>query len=66
MISSALVTCVCIGDITGDGNVNGPDLAEILSAWGTANANADLNGDGLVSGADLSLVLAGWGPCPGT
>lgn len=60
-----LDACVCIADINGDGSVGGPDLAVILSAWGTANPSADLDGDGLVSGADLSLVLANWGSCPG-
>jgi hypothetical protein len=63
---AVLDACVCIADINGDGSVGGPDLAVILSGWGTSNPNADLNGDGLVTGADLSLVLANWGPCPGS
>ncbi len=60
-----LDACVCIADINDDGTVGGPDLAVVLSFWGTSNAGADLDGDGLVTGADLSLILANWGPCPG-
>lgn len=51
-----------LGDVTGDGHVDGADLAGLLSEWGsTANARSDLNGDGIVDGADLALLLAAWG-----
>jgi hypothetical protein len=60
--------CLCPGDITGNGEVNGADLAELLAAWGPCVSgicqDADLNGDGLINGADLSILLSAWGPCP--
>jgi len=50
-------------DINNNGVVDGTDLTELLSAWGTNNADADINGDGVVEGADLTVVLVSWGPC---
>ena len=47
-------------DLTGDGYVNGADLATLLASWNTANPTADLNGDGNVDGSDLAVVLAAW------
>ncbi len=58
--------CQCLGDISGDGLVNGVDLAFVLSLWGTSGGGAgasDVTGDGAVDGMDLSVVLGGWGPC---
>ena len=54
---------ICAADITGDGEVDGQDLAHLLSRWGTSNSGADLNSDGVVNGADLTEVLSGWGIC---
>jgi hypothetical protein len=54
----------CIGDLNGDGIVDGADLTMLLGAWGTDDPVADLNGDGLVDGADLTLMLGAWGLCP--
>ncbi|MFZ4750845.1 MAG: DUF6851 domain-containing protein [Phycisphaerales bacterium] len=54
---------VCIADLSGDGQVEGADMALLLNAWGTANADADLSADGIVGGADLGLLLNAWGPC---
>jgi hypothetical protein len=51
-----------VGDLNGDGIVNGADLAILLGAWGQAGGPADLNGDGLVDGADLSILLSDWTP----
>jgi CxxC motif-containing protein (DUF1111 family) len=51
----------CVGDLTGDGFVNGADLATLLSAWGSAAG--DLTGDGTTNGADLATLLSAWGPC---
>ena len=48
-----------IGDIDGDGIVDGLDLAILLAAWGTSNG-ADLDGDGIVDGRDLSILLSQW------
>jgi formylglycine-generating enzyme required for sulfatase activity len=59
--------CICVADLTGNGIVNGADLAELLAVWGScgdACSSADFNGDGLVDGADLSVVLSAWGECP--
>ena len=56
----------CRGDVTGNGIVNGTDLAALLDAWGTAGTgefDCDINNDGLVNGADLTLVLGDWGSC---
>lgn len=50
----------CPTDINGDGTIDGIDLARILGAWGTADAEADVNGDGSVNGSDLALVLGDW------
>lgn len=54
-------------DIGGDPTqVDGADLAQLLSQWGAAaDGNpADFNGDSVVNGADLAILLANWGPCP--
>lgn len=53
----------CIGDLNGDGIVDGADLADILGSWGQSDVPADLNGDGSVDGADLTIILGNWGPC---
>jgi hypothetical protein len=59
--------CQCRGDITGNGVIDGIDLAIILSAWGSTRPtefDADIDNDGIVGGTDLAFVLSGWGPCP--
>jgi probable HAF family extracellular repeat protein len=48
-----------VGDLDGDGVVDGADLGAVLAAWGTSGA-ADLTGDGVVDGADLGVLLANW------
>jgi hypothetical protein len=48
-----------LGDLDGNGLVNGADLGLLLGAWGTAGPG-DLNGDGIVNGADLGLLLGAW------
>jgi len=53
----------CPADLNGDGVVDGADLGELLSAWGSSNPDADLNGDGVVDGADLGILLGAWGAC---
>jgi len=50
-------------DINNNGVVDGTDLTELLSAWGTNNADADIDGSGVVGGTDLTALLASWGPC---
>jgi len=54
---------VCPADLNGDGVVDGADLGELLSAWGSSKSSADLNGDGVVDGADLGELLSAWGAC---
>ncbi len=49
-----------LGDLDGDGDVDGADLAVLLGAWGTADRAADLNADGSVNGADLAILLGAW------
>jgi formylglycine-generating enzyme required for sulfatase activity len=56
----------CRGDVVRDSQVNGVDLAAVLSQWGTPGSSinsADINDDGFVNGQDLAFVLGGWGPC---
>jgi len=53
----------CPADLNEDGEIDGADLATILSAWGTFGGAADLNTDGVVDGADLTALLAAWGSC---
>lgn len=52
----------CLGDINGDGVVDGADLASMLSQWG-GPGTGDLNGDGTVDGQDLANLLGSWGDC---
>ena len=47
-------------DITGDGIVDGVDLAALLGSWGTSNPDADLDMDGVVGGGDLAMLLGCW------
>ena len=47
-------------DITGDGKVDGQDLARLLGAWGSSAGGGDLNGDGTVDGQDLAILLGAW------
>lgn len=53
-------------DLFPDHQVNGADLAALLSQWGPATVatRSDINLDGVVNGADLSYLLSFWGPCP--
>ncbi len=48
-----------VGDLNGDGLVNGADLAALLAQWG-GSGSADLNNSGTVDGADLAALLANW------
>ena len=49
-----------VGDINGDGLIDGQDLAKLLSDWGTDDPDSDLDGSGTVAGGDLSLLLSNW------
>jgi len=52
---------MCLGDFNLDGNVDGVDLANLLSNWG--GRSNDLSGNGFVGAEDLNLLLANWGTC---
>lgn len=56
VLSDAPIT----GDLDGDGQVNGSDLAALLGQWGLQGGSADLNQDGIINGADLAIFLANW------
>jgi len=50
-----------LGDLDGNGTVDGADLGLLLSAWGRCpRCIADLDGDGEVNGADLGILLSAW------
>lgn len=55
-----------LGDLDGNGAVEGPDLGLLLTAWGACTATcctADLNGDGFVNSLDLVLLRDSlWSP----
>ena len=46
------------GDVTGDGLINGADIAAVLANWG--GTAADVNHDGVTDGADILVILANW------
>ena len=57
----------CVGDITGDRNVDSSDIGILLALWNTSartNPEADINSDGTVNAADLGILLGAWGVCP--
>jgi hypothetical protein len=54
----------CPADLSGDGLVGSPDLAEMLGAWNGGPGPADITGDGLVNSQDLAAMLGAWGACP--
>ena len=51
----------CLGDLDGDGRVNGTDLGLMLGVWNTGDQAADLDGDGTVDGADFGILLTAFG-----
>jgi hypothetical protein len=53
--------CECIGDITGDGEVDVDDVLGLIAAWGTDGG--DVDGDGHTGVNDLLLMLEAWGAC---
>ena len=53
-------SCGIPGDLDGDGDVDGGDLATLLNSWGQGGP-ADLNGDGTVDAADMAVLLNNFG-----
>jgi hypothetical protein len=56
--------CQCAGDLDGDADVSGSDLAAVLTAWGTSDILSDFDCSGHVDVIDLLFLLAAWGDCP--
>ena len=63
-LSLALDGC-CLGDVTGDLNVDVADLVAVILAWGSCGQScpADANGDDIVDQDDLVEVVLNWGAC---
>ena len=59
-VSDACEEDALVGDLDGDGRVDGQDLSILLGFWGSDNVVADIIVDGIVDGADLSALLAAW------
>lgn len=53
---------VVMGDLTGDGLVNGADLGIMLARWGLVDSTADFDRSGVIDGGDLGLLLSWWTP----
>lgn len=53
----------CPPDLSGNGTVDGGDLAAFLNLWGTNGPPGDFDGDGLVGARDFAILLDAWGPC---
>ena len=50
-----------LGDLNGDGVVDGTDIGLFSSLWGgDGSSGGDFNGDGIVDGGDLAVILSGW------
>lgn len=62
-IVAAEAPAPCRTDLTGDGVVNGADIAELLARWGTTSIAADFDFSNEVNGADIAALLATWGVC---
>lgn len=59
-------TIGCAWDLTGDGVVDGLDLAKFFSHWGGTAPDdfvADYDGNLVVDGLDMSYCIGHWGPC---
>ena len=53
----------CVGDFDSSGAVDGGDLGQLLSAFGSVDAALDLDGVPGITGADIGSFLAAFGPC---
>lgn len=49
-----------VGDLNGDGRVDGSDFGLLLGFFGGSDPSADLDGDGIVGGGDVGVLLANW------
>ena len=53
-------TCAPLGDLNGDGSVSAPDLAILLTNFGSNVPSSDLDCDGIVNAVDLAILLSNW------
>ncbi|HJV23362.1 MAG TPA: M4 family metallopeptidase [Holophagaceae bacterium] len=64
-LTGTVKTQTNVADLSGDGAVDGYDLALLMAAYAPnrtpSDARADLNGDGVVDDKDLDLLLANFG-----
>jgi hypothetical protein len=71
LLLSVIEPCTVPADLNGDGDVDGLDLAALLSAWGLCveciemdivqkPCREDLNADCFINGLDLAMLLAAW------
>lgn len=52
---------VLLGDLSGDGVINGNDLAIVLGGFGGAGGQGDVNADGITDAFDIAYILGNWG-----
>ena len=60
-----VVVSVLLGDLSGDGIVNGNDLAIVLGGFGGSSGQGDVNSDGVVDAFDIAFILGNWGVTSG-
>jgi parallel beta-helix repeat protein len=66
-LSAGPITVRILGDINGDGKVDGRDITIAARAFGTRpgnprwNPDADINGDGRVDGRDITMIARNFG-----
>ena len=63
MVTNVVPAVAVVGDVAGNGIVNGADLGILLAVWGPVNCGSvyDLTGDCMVDGFDLATLLSNWG-----
>ena len=55
----------CDADLNNDEVINGLDVGQFTSQFGTAGPDADFNGDGVVNGLDTGPFTSMFGQAPG-